>query len=134
MSLCKIRFDAFIARKFGDWSGLPSGCLENEIINWYPFIDGEGAARRGKSQVEYSFRVMSHPLLTQGIEFYFNNGRLKFLESGFWSNHQEECARLLKHLGEPDHLDFYWRGSIVPSGLQLWPGQGIALGISPKLN
>jgi hypothetical protein len=133
MSECKTNIDAFLAKDFKNWRGLPAGCLKQDIKLWYAFRDGVGSSRRGKAQIEYSFRALSHPGFTHGVEFHFGDDKLQLLETEFWSNNPDECSRLLMLIGEPEYrLNFYWRNWSVPSGLWLWPQQGISIGLAPE--
>jgi hypothetical protein len=133
MSECKNNIDAFLAKNFKNWRGLSAGCSEQDITRWYAFLDGFGVSRRGKAQIEYNFRVMSHPGFKSGVEFYFRDSKLQLLETEFWSNDSDECSRLLMLIGEPEHrLDLYWRDWSVPSGLWLWTHQGISIGLAPE--
>ncbi len=133
MSACQATVDAFLARDFKNWIGLPAGCTERDITGEYAFSEGVGAARRGKAQVEYSFRVLSQPGFASGVEFHFSDDKLQFLETEFWSNDPDEYSRILALIGEPAHrLEFYWRDWCVPSGMRLWPRQGISAGLAAQ--
>ncbi len=131
MSACQTTIDAFIGRDFKNWIGLPDGCVERDITKEYSFREGAGATLRGKTQVAYSFRVLSHPGFANGVEFYFSDDKLQFLETEFWSNDPDEYSRIVALVGEPAHrLDFHWRDWCIPSGICLWPRHGISAGLT----
>lgn len=133
MSACQTTVDAFLARDFKSWMGLPAGCAEQDITREYAFREGFGAARRGKAQVESRFKVLSHPGFASGVEFHFSDDKLQFLETEFWSNDPDEYSRIVALVGEPSHqLEFHWRDWCVPSGLRLWPQLGISAGLAEK--
>jgi|GEM_PF-5166972 len=133
MGACKERIEEFLGRDLSRWSGLPAGCREANVTSWFQFMDGSGVVRRGEQQVEYTFRVMSHPSFLQGVSFYFAEGSLSFIETEFWSFDRVECAATLEQLGTPEQsLNLHWRDSVVPSGLRMYPTKGIAVGVIPE--
>src|SRR6266849_3051237 len=110
MDPCRKSIQQFLDRNIEHWTGLEAGCKEEDLTRWLAFNPGTGVTHRGTENVAYTFRSLSHSGFIEGVFFHFNQNLLSFLATDYWSFDQQECASLVRQLGEPaQRLDFYWR-------------------------
>lgn len=132
MNSCKQNIEEFLNRNIGSWTGLKGHCQQSDVTTWFAFNEGEGVIYFGADQVAYTFRSLQSAHFTAGVFFYFNEARLHFIATEYWSFEPQECAELLQQLGAPAHqLDFYWRDKIIENGEWLYLSKGIAVGVIP---
>jgi hypothetical protein len=132
MSSCKTVIQQFLDRSLESWTGLPTGCREEELAKWLAFNQGQGVTRRGSDHVAYTFRSLPYPGFIEGAFFYFDQGVLSFISTDYWSFDREECARAMRQLGEPTHrLDFNWGNEKIEAGEWVFTERGITLGVIP---
>lgn len=123
--------DGYLTRDPRRWTGfVPLG--KNRVIACYPFTDGEGAASIGEKPVAYRFHALPRPGFNSPFFFYFEDQRLAFISTDFWSLDRAECDSVLRELGPPPHrLDACFLHSEIPNGEMVFPDRGLAVGVAP---
>ena len=133
MDGCQKTIQQFLDRDLEHWNGLAEGCQESQLETWLAFNPGQGITLRGAERVPYRFRSLVQPGFKEGVFFYFEEDRLSFMATEFWSFDAGECAELMKRLGEPSHrLDFHWQNIEFEDAELVYAERGISLGVIPE--
>jgi hypothetical protein len=133
MGICEQNIGQFLFRRIDQWAGLSASCKKSEVTALYSFNDGEGVTHCGLKNVECRFRSLTFKGFFQEIYFYFVRDQLSHMATEFWSFDRQECADILRLLGEPAHrLEFAWKEQTLANSELLYPDKGIALGVIPE--
>jgi hypothetical protein len=124
--------DGYLTREPRRWTGF-APLAKQRVIACYPFADGEGAASIGEKPVGYRFHALPRPGFTSPFFFYFEDERLAFIATDFWSLDRAECDSVLSELGPPPHrLNAHFLHSEIPDGERVFPDRGLALCVVPE--
>src|ERR1700690_2319611 len=100
MSTCESVFQAFGARRFADWNGLPRNCNMSQLAAAVPWqMAGEGSGRIGRRSAQY--RMLEVDGYPHAVRAWFGAGALLMLDAEY-PDPSNTLAAEIASLGEPE--------------------------------
>ena len=130
MPSCESVLQAFGARQFADWNGLPRDCKMSQLATAFPTqMAGESSGRIGRRSAQY--RMLDVDGYPHAVRAWFAAGTLLMLDSEY-PDPSNTLGVEIESLGEPEaRLDCWWDVLSLKGAEWVYASRGLAALINP---
>jgi len=121
---CEQALEAYVARRFASWSGLPRGCRIDDLERAGIAVGGVGSGHLGASRRQVEVRIAALGDANGPSRVWLADGEIVLLDTEM-PVVEGGSAALQDALGPPEHrLDAAWDVLTLPDGEWVWPSRG----------